>query len=414
MLGPSSVGVVVVLLLVAGGLLGLAVRRSRRLIRVPAALIALLLPFLAGIAAVNTQYAYYRTWSDVADGLFGSGPPQLTGVQAHDGAAGAVDKLTGMPGKVLTLALPGPVSGVSGRSGLVYVPPELGDPGLRTDDVPVVELFHGTPGRPSDWTDGLHLQQTMDRLRAARQVGPMVLVVPDTNGGVKGTEECTDAPGGVRDDTYLTRDVPADVRSALGLHTGPRSSGLLGYSSGGYCAMNLGLRHRTEFRALAALDGYYSPTQAPYGARLFHGDLAAQQANDPTLLVRAPDPAPLPAIFLATGTGDRSDLRAARSFLAALGPGVSAQLVTEPGARHTFDAWASSLPVALTWMWQQLRTPDLVRAYPGATDPPLPSVVTVPHHGRHSGAPSPVGPGASAPGTARHHVRSAPLAPSTA
>jgi poly(3-hydroxybutyrate) depolymerase len=58
------------------------------------------------------------------------------------------------------------------------------------------------------------------------------------------------APEGL-DDTYLSTDVPTIIRARYRVSTDPAEWGLLGYSSGGYCAANLGLRHRARFGAAA-------------------------------------------------------------------------------------------------------------------------------------------------------------------
>lgn len=396
MLGPSSPALILLLIVVAAGSLLAAGRGTRLALRVPAALLALLLPFLAGIAAVNAAFAYYRTWSDLAAGVLGNDLSGVQGVQVHRApppAPAAVAELASRPGRLLRIALPGPVSGVNGRTGLVYVPPEVADRRFDTSQLPIVELFHGTPGQPADYLNGLHVDTVMDQLRAARQVGPMILVMPDSNGGRSRGQECTNAVAGVQDDTYLSIDVPRDVRSQLGLSTPARSSGLMGYSSGGYCAVNLALRHRLSFHAAAALDGYFSPLQAPYAAALFRGNRTAERANDPLVLARTGPRESLPAMFLASGSGDPADLAAARQFLGVLGAAASAQLVIEPGARHTFTAWRTSLPAALAWMWPQLRTPGLARDYP---EPAAVALPRGPSGHRPAAQPEPYRPGSSA------------------
>ncbi|HEV7209204.1 MAG TPA: alpha/beta hydrolase-fold protein [Mycobacteriales bacterium] len=379
MFAPTSTWLLVVLLALAVALVVIAIRIPRLVVRIPAALVAVVLPFVAGVGAVNSYFGYYRTWHDLAVGLGGTSEPGLAQhpVRATDGSATVVDDVVGRPGKVLQIDLPGPRSGIN-RSGYIYLPPEFNDKRFPTAELPVVELLHGSPGSPADWINGLHVGKVMDQLRAQHLIGPMVLVLVDINGGPSRAEECVDAVGGPQDDTYVSADVPADVRAKLGLRTAGRSWGLLGYSSGGYCAANLALRHRSSFHAAAALDGYFSPSHGGYAQRLFGGDLAAELANDPLHAVSVVQTSPLPAFFIAAGTSTNDDLNAARAFVSALGPAQHPQFLLERHARHNFLAWQASLPAALTWMWQQLATPILHRDYPQAAgNAQLPTELTL-------------------------------------
>lgn len=381
MFAPTSIPLLVLLVLLAAGLVVSAIRVRRWAVRIPAAILAVVLPFLAGIGTVNAYYGYYRTWHDLISGMSGTTEPGLVNhpVVATGGTAATVlDDLTGKPGRLLTVDLPGARSGID-RSGYVYLPPEFGDKRFATDRLPVVELLHGTPGRPADWINGLHVAQVMDQLRSQHLVGPMVLVLVDTNGGPSHAQECVDAVNGPKDDTYVSADVPDDLRRTLGLQTDARSWGLLGYSSGGYCAANLALRHRDTYHAAGVLDGYFSPEQGGFVQRLFAGDRAAELANDPMRAVLGPQPGPVPAFFIAAGTGTNEDLVAAQQFVAALGPSQHPQFLLERHASHDFQAWQASLPPSLSWLWGQLATPELHQEFPQAAGAAqVPAEVTLP------------------------------------
>src|SRR4029077_2678385 len=106
--------------------------------------------------------------------------------------AAAVEK----PGGGQKLPFWGPKSHIS-RVGYVYLPPQYFLPAYRTVRFPVLELLHGTPGSPTNWLVLLRVPQLMDRLVAARETGPMVLVMPAINPLTNNHwQECTNGPRG--------------------------------------------------------------------------------------------------------------------------------------------------------------------------------------------------------------------------
>jgi enterochelin esterase-like enzyme len=268
----------------------------------------------------------------------------------------------------------------------VYLPPQYFQPRFAHTTFPVLELLHGTPGRPSDWVVHLRIVEVLDRLIARHQIGPMIVVLPTMSSGHP-FQECVNGPSGL-DDTYVTTDVRTDVLSRFRASPVPAEWGIAGYSSGGYCAANLALRHPAAFGASGIMDGYYRPTDGPAAAALNH-DPAAERANDPLLAasrlgtnVRA-----LPSFWVAAGTGNAADLAAARAFTAALHGVEQVTLYRQPGAAHNLYAWSAAAPHLLQWFWAQLAPPALRVQFP-ITGPVTQGDIatpTFPVHARHGG-----------------------------
>jgi S-formylglutathione hydrolase FrmB len=183
-------------------------------------------------------------------------------------------------------------------------------------------------------------------------------------------QECTDGPRGL-DDTYLATDVSAVIRAHYRVSTDPAAWGLLGFSSGGYCAANLALRHRAAFGAAAVLDGYFRAQDGPAGTAL-GGNPALEAANSPLTIARSLrlGSAPMPAFWVSVGSGDRRDLVFEKAFVSALERVVRVTSVVEPGGHHDFYTFAHELPAALTWSWPQLAAPALQREFPLTASPP--------------------------------------------
>ena len=95
----------------------------------------------------------------------------------------------------------------------------------------------------------------------------------------------------------------ADLLARYRVSHDPYEWGLTGYSSGGYCAANLALRHRSSFGAAAVIEGYFRAADGPAGAAL-NDSQPLETANSPLYLAErlTPDSGPVPAFWVAAGT----------------------------------------------------------------------------------------------------------------
>ena len=100
---------------------------------------------------------------------------------------------SGARGRSCRSTIPGTRSGFAARTAQAYLPPIW----FARDrpKLPVVMLLHGTPGAPTDWTDGGLAPATADAWAAQRGGVAPVLVMPDINGSLDGDSECSTARG---------------------------------------------------------------------------------------------------------------------------------------------------------------------------------------------------------------------------
>ncbi len=367
MLGPDSRLLTALLVAASAGLLVAAVRLRPVPVRALCGALSIVVAMTGGIAAVNYYYGYYTSWGQLWADFHGA-----------PGGLGDVSTVTKVSaagsGRFAWADLPGKHSGYD-RRGLVYLPPQYGQARYGRVRFPVVELFHGSPGSPLAWDTVLKVRWAADSLLARHLIGPMVLVMPAINGAGHDYQDCVNGPA-VNDDTYLTLDVRTDVLARYRVSRDSYEWGAAGYSSGGYCAANLALRHPGSFGAAAVINGYFRAADGPAAAALGNNQ-SLEDANSPLYLAErlTPDAGPVPAFWVAAGTNDRADYRPATVFAAALNRVQQAPLV-KLSAGDTANAWQAALPAALTWLWQQLAPPDLrvlfpVRA-PGGTVTSLP------------------------------------------
>ncbi len=383
MSGPNNWLFLITLAVAFAGLLVWLARARHLAVKLLAGTLAFAISTLFGAGLVNNFYQYYTSWGAIYDALTNTGavdyPPAALASAEHRHVAGVTRAVRAPPGKsaavggegttafviprlalratadpargrLVQLQLPGAASGLN-RSGFVYLPPQYFEPAYANARFPVLELLHGQPGDPGNWIYALRLPTVMhDEINAGR-VGPMVVVMPATYSGAHGTD-CVDSKA-ARNDTYLSRDVPADIAANFRVLPPGMNWGIGGLSDGGYCAANLALRHRGSFGAVASMDGFYTAS-ADLGVlrHVLNGNISALIANDPTAALART--APLPRFWIMAGASNRTDLTLAQDFRAAVQTREPIRYVVLFGGQHTPSAWRAVLPDLLTWAWTTL------------------------------------------------------------
>jgi enterochelin esterase-like enzyme len=363
-LEPQSTVLFILLILGFAGMIWWIVRSRRVVLRVLAAVIAFVLAVQVGILGVNRYYDYYPTWgAAIADLTNGSGVAQISDASLVHGPYGKaivpapVDKvLAEQQGDIVQVNLTGKLSHIS-RFGLVYLPPQYFQPAYAHYRFPVIELIHGQPGVPQDWIDVAGVTATLDRLVLTGQAKPVVLVMPDADGGQRVSLQCLNVHNGPQDMTYLGVDVPRDIEAMLGSRIQPIGPawGIAGYSEGGYCAANMALHLRRSFGFASVLSGYFTPlpTDLLAGGRSVNPFASKKQraANSPLAEIRALRPgAYIPQFWVGAGSSDQQDEQAADYFMQLLSLyQVDAPVHLAPGG-HTFGVWRAQIPAMLEWM----------------------------------------------------------------
>jgi enterochelin esterase-like enzyme len=303
---------------------------------------------LAGCAdAVNTHYAYLPTVGDIQQALTGDRAWRPVADISH--LQGASLRTARSRGLVVRMRLPADRADRFGASTVaVYLPHQYFDEPLER--FPVVYLFHGTPGRPSDLFHAADAQRLGELLAANGR--PAILVAPQMSRSWTDDSECVDGAG-ERVETHLFAQVLPSVDRTF--RTVPNRAGrtFAGVSAGGFCALNLGLRHRDLVATIVDLSGYTVPTHAGGAVRLFGRHIPAARAlvaaNSPA--VYAPSLAALPAmrIWLDTGSADHTVVRQMTRIASLLhSRGLLVVLRIRPGG-HTYRVWVPALRQALPW-----------------------------------------------------------------
>ena len=137
-------------------------------------------------------------------------------------------------GTVIQFRMPGTVSRFNARVGQVYLPPAwFQTPRLQ---LPVIELLHGSPGDPADWTRAGYADVAADAYARTHHGIAPIIVMPDVNGREWWHDsECVNGPMG-NAEQYLTVDVRNAVVRKLGARRQGSAWSIAGLSEGGSCA----------------------------------------------------------------------------------------------------------------------------------------------------------------------------------
>ena len=97
-------------------------------------------------------------------------------------------------GAVILADIPGRSSGFHPRRAQVYLPPAWFT--SPRPHLPVIELLHGTPGGPADWTRAADADVTAERWAAKHDGVAPIIVMPDVNGAFWADTECVNGTAG--------------------------------------------------------------------------------------------------------------------------------------------------------------------------------------------------------------------------
>jgi enterochelin esterase-like enzyme len=331
----------------AAVLLWVLARTSRhrlRWARVPLGAMAALTLMLAVAAAVNDHYAYLPRVRDVVD-LLDPGAAYPT-VSAHALQTPAAQHRPG--GAIVRLRVPDGHDGLGSSSALIYLPSAYFEhPGRQ---FPVVYLIHGSPGSAEDWFRAAEAARLGADLALAG--APTVLVAPRMSRSWLDDSECVDGRHEAVETHLLTVVMPT-VENVLRVRRDRDDRTIAGNSAGGFCALNLGLRHREVFATILDLSGETGPSHSGGMSALFGrvSNLAEVVAeNTPSAYAPRLPVGPPVRIWLDCGSGDRAVAHELVAFATSLRGRMDlhVRLVLRRGG-HTYGVWRPALRQALTW-----------------------------------------------------------------
>lgn len=322
-------------------------RARRGLLRSVLRFLAIVIAQVLAVAAVgvwaNDTFGFYDSWSDLLGGA------QVGAVSA---AANGSLPQTGGEGHVLALTVNRRASKASGVV-LVWLPPQYDQPAFKTTRFPVLMMLPGQPSSPTGVFTGFQFAREATQTIRSGAVQPFVAVFPPLMIDPPRDTECTDVPHGPQAETWLS----ADVRDAVLRHIRVTPDGsrwsLAGWSTGGFCAAKLLLRHRGRFNAAASIGGYFESETDPTTGDLFGGSAKLRRENSPLWLIRQPGQSDANLLIVASATDQSSYagrfyadskrmIEQTRGY-----PNVAT--IVLPSGGHNYGVYRQTLPAVLAW-----------------------------------------------------------------
>lgn len=328
---------------------------------------------------VNNSYGFYTSWNDLLHP--GGTPLALTGSEHPKGAApksaaliqptteGGLETIKDLPqgkpeevGKVESVKVTGTESGLSDQV-FIYLPPEYFIPRYARERFPVLLTLAGYPGPSLHLVEGLRVPQTAAELQRAGRMAPTVIVMARPSVAPPRDTECVDVAGGAKAETWFAKDLPTALRATYRVSRAASSWGVLGYSTGGSCALRLAMRNPGSYASAAGLHADYEvPNDRWTDGDLFGGDKTAALHSDLNWRLHN---LPAPKIsLLVVSTRTEENYAATQQFLATAQqvgdahPEFRAESLFLDDGGHSFETWRRELPASLEWMSDHLKPPQ--------------------------------------------------------
>ncbi len=232
----------------------------------------------------------------------------------------------------------------------VYLPPQYFQPAFAHRRFPAVEVMTGYPGSSLNLISRMNYPKAALDLVRAGKAKPMIYVMLSSTVAPPRDTECTDVPRGPQAETFLSTDLTEAAQHAFRVQ--PGHWGVIGDSTGGYCAAKLTMLHPSIYAGGVSLSGYYHALNGGTAGDLFDGSLARQHEND--LRWRLEHyVAPPASLFVTIGRAEDSDgqgFGATMQFVKLVRQPMQVTLLVEQNGGHNFTTWDRELPRVLSWL----------------------------------------------------------------
>lgn len=306
--------------------------------------VAMLTAQLVTVAAVgvwaNNTFGFYDNWAD----LLGDTGTSALVAQPNGLPVGGAD------GRVVTLTVHGKAS-----AGIVlaWLPPQYDQPAFKNKQFPVFMMMPGQPGTPEGVFSQFQFAQQATQAIRSGAVQPFVAVFPPLMIAPPRDTECTNVPGGPQAETWLSHDVRNAVVKHFRVSADGRQWSAAGWSTGGFCAAKLLLRHPAQWHAAAAIGGYFDAETDPSTGNLFAGIAQLRRENSPIWLIKQPANLNAHLLIVVSKTDrhsyngvhyadSRQMIKQTKGY-----PNVSTLLL--PSGGHNYTVYSRTLSPVLAW-----------------------------------------------------------------
>ncbi|MHB9858517.1 alpha/beta hydrolase [Streptomyces sp. YIM S03343] len=338
---------------------------------------------IAAVACwLNSSYQFFGSWGE----LFGNvdtAPVGVTEASVHNGdgltPGGSVQgaliqpatdeqlsRVSGLPtgpaavnGRVESVKVIGRRTGVVNPA-FVYLPPQYFQKAYHRQRFPVIVALSGYPGSIFNLAQHLRVSQTAGDLQKSGQMQPTIMVMIRPTIAPPRDTECVDVPGGPQTETFLAKDLPDALKSAYRVGHSAGSWGVMGYSSGGSCALQLTMRNPHVYTTAGALSPDYKVKDDATTGNLFGSGLGRiKRVNGHDLMWRLKHlPVPQVSVLVAESKHGEKGYPQTLAFIKAVKAPMRVVSILPDQGSHNFPTWVREMPATLKWMNQQLTFPQ--------------------------------------------------------
>ncbi|MFI1064369.1 alpha/beta hydrolase [Streptomyces spororaveus] len=330
-------------------------RGARRVLGRVGLLVLVQLMVLATVgAAANRTFLLYDSWADLAGtkrqapAAPGGAALEVLGRQAPEVPGGRNPRVGGVIEKVT-------IHGERSRAAAeayVYLPPEYFDKSDEQRRFPAAVVLTGYPGMAENLIKKLHYPRLAWSLAKQKRMQPMILVMMRPTIAAPNTQ-CVDVPGGPQSEAFFGADVVKAVSGAYRVGAGPRSWGIIGDSTGGYCALKMAVQHPEAYAVGVGLSAEYRPEIDKDSGDLFKGNKDEEKRSD--LLWHLDHQPQGNSSFLVTSSlrGEPNYGETQEFIRKVKAPAHVSSIILDSGG-HSFNTWLREIPPALVWTGARL------------------------------------------------------------
>ncbi|AEW95004.1 MULTISPECIES: alpha/beta hydrolase [Streptomycetaceae] len=313
--------------------------------------------------AINSYFGFYASFAD----LFGTqqDPGQVVDYTAnggggkngleHVGFQGVGVPGGGSPakaGRIEKVQIKGEKTGIT-TPAYVYLPPQYFQKAYAKQHFPAAVILTGYPGTAESLITRMKYPQTATEHIQQGRMQPMIMVMLRPSVVPPRDTECMDVPGGPQVETFFTKDLRQSISANYRVGTAAVNWGIMGDSTGGYCAVKMTMRHPDAFSSAVSLSGYYSTHNDPTTGDLFGGSAQLKNENDMMWWLKH-KPAPNVWVMVTSSKEGEWNYSRTMAFIKAVKDPMQVSSIILPSGGHNFTTWNRELPTAIDKLAQHL------------------------------------------------------------
>jgi S-formylglutathione hydrolase FrmB len=216
-------------------------------------------------------------------------------------------------------------------------------------------VLTGYPGTAEALVNKLDYPSTAQQLAKRGKMQPMILVMLRPTVAPPRDTECVDIPGGPQVETFFAKDLRDSVMEQYRVDKTPASWGIVGDSTGGYCALKIAMHHPGSYAAAAGLSPYYKAPIDPTTGDLFHGNKDLQNRADLFWAIKHLTPPETSLLVTSSKVGEHNYKDTMKFIQSVQSTNVTRiSSIILPSGGHNFNTWKREIPPALQWLSTKL------------------------------------------------------------